>query len=268
MNTTPVIVLENVSFHRGRRAIFDDLSFSLFKGEIVAVMGPSGTGKTTLMRLITGQVKPTHGKVWVFGQEVAHLSRSELMRLRRRVSMLFQNNALFSDMSVGENVAFPLREVINLPDELIEILVKIKLESVGLRGAMDLMPSELSGGMARRAALARAMAMDPEIMIYDEPFTGQDPITLGMLTRLVRDFNRSLEMTSLIVTHDVAEVSHVADRILLLSGGRLVALDKPEALYNSQDPLIDQFMHAKSDGPVPFHYPALDYVGSLREVSL
>lgn len=262
--TAPVIVLENVHFTRSRRVIFDDLSFALHKGEVVAVMGPSGTGKTTLMRLITGQVKPDKGRVLVFGQEVAKLSRSGLMLLRRRVSMLFQNNALFSDMTVGDNVAFPLREVLNLPEALLDIIVQLKLESVGLRGAADLMPSELSGGMARRAALARAMAMDPEIMIYDEPFTGQDPITLGMLTQLVRDFNRSLQMTSLIVTHDVAEVARIADRILLLSGGRLAALDTPDALYASSDPLVAQFMHAKPDGPVPFHYPAADYAAALR----
>lgn len=266
--TTPVIALEAVSFARGKRMIFEQLSFTLEKGEIVAVMGPSGTGKTTLMRLITGQVKPKKGKVWIFGQDVAQLSRAELMQLRRRISMLFQNNALFSDMTVGENVAFPLKEVLNLPDKLIDILVKIKLESVGLRGTAALMPAELSGGMARRAALARAMAMDPEIMIYDEPFTGQDPITLGMLTRLVRDFNHSLAMTSLIVTHDVAEVSRIADRILLLSGGKMVALDAPEAMYQSDNLLVEQFMHAKSDGPVPFHYPAPDYAQSLREMSL
>lgn len=261
-----VICFESVTFKRGSRVIFADLSFSLHAGEVVAVMGPSGTGKTTLMRLITGQIFATKGRVFVFGQDVAQLSRHHLMVLRRRMSMLFQSNALFSDMTVAENIAFPLREVMNLPQSLIDILVPMKLQCVGLRGAAELKPSELSGGMARRAALARAMAMDPEIMIYDEPFTGQDPITLGMLTQLVRNFNRSLNMTSLIVSHDVAEVSRVADRVLLLADQHLVALDTPDALYASDNPLVRQFMYAEADGPVPFHFPSEhSYVQAMRK---
>ncbi|SUO96588.1 ABC transporter ATP-binding protein [Suttonella ornithocola] len=264
MSNNDIIHFENVSFKREKRIIFSELSFSLFAGEIIAIMGPSGTGKTTLMRLITGQLMPTTGKVFVFGKDISKLNRNQMMLMRRKMSMLFQSNALFSDMTVGENVAFPLREVLKLPQALIDILVPMKLQSVGLRGAAHLMPTALSGGMARRAALARAMAMDPEIMIYDEPFTGQDPITLGMLTHLVRDFNQSLKMTSLIVSHDITEVSKIVDRILLLADGKLVALDKPSTLYESSDPMVSQFMHAKSDGSVPFHYPAENYAEVLK----
>ncbi|MBP3194283.1 MAG: ATP-binding cassette domain-containing protein [Cardiobacteriaceae bacterium] len=259
-----IIRLEEVSFRRAGRVIFSNLSFSINRGEVVGVMGPSGTGKTTLMRLITGQLAPSSGRVFVFGRDLSTLSRAELMELRRNIGMLFQSNALFTDMTVFDNVAFPLREVAKLPKELIEILVAMKLQTVGLAGARYLMPQELSGGMMRRAALARAMALDPKIMIYDEPFTGQDPITLGMLAKLVRDFSRGLDMTSLIVSHDVAEVAAIADRILLIADGKLLALDVPEKLYQSEEPMIKQFMHALSDGPVPFHYPNYDYLADMR----
>lgn len=256
--TEAVIELKNVCFYRGKRAIFEQLNLSIPAGEMIAVMGPSGTGKTTLMRLITGQLQPHRGEVIVFGQHLADLSRRQLMQLRRRMSMMFQSNALFSDLTLGENIAFPLREVLNLPPELIAIMVEMKLQTVGLGGAADLMPAQLSGGMARRAALARAMAMDPQLMIYDEPFTGQDPITLGVSSRLLRDFHQALGMTSLIVSHDVAEVSRIVDKILLLSGGNILAFDTPDVLYSSEDPLIAQFMHGKADGPIPFHYPAAE----------
>ena len=239
--TEAVIELKNVCFYRGKRAIFEQLNLSIPAGEMIAVMGPSGTGKTTLMRLITGQLQPHRGEVIVFGQHLADLSRRQLMQLRRRMSMMFQSNALFSDLTLGENIAFPLREVLNLPPELIAIMVEMKLQTVGLG-----------------AALARAMAMDPQLMIYDEPFTGQDPITLGVLSRLLRDFHQALGMTSLIVSHDVAEVSRIVDKILLLSGGNILAFDTPDALYGSEDPLIAQFMHGKADGPIPFHYPAAE----------
>lgn len=262
--TEAIIALHEVSFRRRKRLILDRLSLEIQAGEMIAVMGPSGTGKTTLMRLLTGQLQPDSGEVWVLGKNLATLSRAELMALRRRMSMLFQSNALFSDLTLGENVAFPLREVLHLPPELIDILVEMKLQAVGLGGAQQLMPAQLSGGMARRAALARAMAMDPELMIYDEPFTGQDPITLGILTTLLRNFHRALGMTSLIVSHDVAEVSQIVDKILLLSGGNLLAFAPPAELFASDNPLIAQFMHAQADGPIPFHYPAgSDYASRL-----
>ena len=233
--TEVVVRVEHLSFSRGQRKIFDDVSFVIPRGEVVAVMGPSGTGKTTLMRLLTGQLRPDSGTVEVLGE------------------------------SVAENVAFPLREKTRLDRRLIEAVTLMKLQRVGLRGAAALMPSELSGGMARRVALARAIAFDPELMIYDEPFTGQDPISLGVLTRLVRDLNDGLRMTSFVVSHDVTEVSKIADRILLFAGGRLLANDTPAAVYASTDPLVHQFMHAEADGPVAYHYPAADYAAELLE---
>lgn len=263
--TEVVVRVEHLSFSRGQRKIFDDVSFVIPRGEVVAVMGPSGTGKTTLMRLLTGQLRPDSGTVEVLGESVPDLSRAALMRLRRRMSMLFQSGALFSDMSVAENVAFPLREKTRLDCKLIATVTAMKLQRVGLRGAAALMPSELSGGMARRVALARAIAFDPELMIYDEPFTGQDPISLGVLTRLVRDLNDGLRMTSFVVSHDVTEVSKITDRILLFAGGRLLANDTPAAVYASTNPLVHQFMHAEADGPVAYHYPAADYAAELLE---
>ncbi|MDO4643135.1 MAG: ABC transporter ATP-binding protein [Cardiobacteriaceae bacterium] len=260
-----IVRVEHLSFSRGRRKIFNDVSFSIHRGEVVAVMGPSGTGKTTLMQLITGQLKPDAGKVEVLGSSVSTLSRRALMQLRRRMSMLFQSGALFSDMTVAENVAFPLREKTRLDRKLIDVVTAMKLQRVGLRGAATLMPSELSGGMARRVALTRAIAFDPELMIYDEPFTGQDPISLGVLTRLVRDLNDGLRMTSLLVSHDVLEVSKIVDRILLFADGRLLADATPQALFDSADPLVHQFMHAEADGPVAYHYPAKDYAVDLLE---
>lgn len=257
--TETVVCLENVRFARGGRTIFDDISVEIAAGEITAIMGPSGTGKTTLMRLITGQLQPQQGKITVLGEDIGQLNRKQLMQLRRRISMMFQNNALFTDMTVGENVAFPLKEVLNMDQALIDIIVSLKLQTVGLRGAAHLMPSELSGGMARRAALARAMVMEPELMIYDEPFTGQDPISLAMLTSLVKNLNRGLGMSSLVVSHDLVEVCRIADKILLLSSGKIAAYDTPEHLMASDDPLVAQFFHGYADGPVAFHYPAVDY---------
>lgn len=265
MSDDVAVCIENLTFRRGQRHIFTDVSFSLNRGEVVAVMGPSGTGKTTLMRLITGQLKPDKGTITVLGERVDQLKRAALMQLRRRMSMLFQSGALFGDMTVGENVAFPLTENTRLDRKLIEAVVTMKLQRVGLRGAAHLMPAELSGGMARRAALARAIVFDPELMIYDEPFTGQDPISLGVLTKLVRDLNDGLRMTSLIVSHDVAEVSKIADRILLFADGKLIANDSPAKLFADNDALIHQFMYAEADGPVAYHYPAGDYFGELLE---
>lgn len=258
-----IAALRGVTFRRGRRVIFDQVEVDFPAGEVIAVMGPSGTGKTTLMKIITGQLRPDQGDVFALGKRLNDLNKRALMAMRGDMSMLFQSGALFSDMTVGDNVAFPLREMTALDDALIDIVVDMKLQRVGLLGARHLMPSELSGGMARRAALARAIVRDPKLMIYDEPFTGQDPISLGILARLVRDLNDSLGMTSIVVSHDVAEVSRIADRIILLAGGHVVANDSPAALYDSDDPLVRQFMHAESDGPVPYHYPGPSYADAL-----
>lgn len=260
-----VIRVEGVSFYRGKRAIFEDLSFTVPRGEVLAIMGPSGTGKTTLLKLLTGQLKPQQGEIHVLGERVDKLGRRDLMRLRERMSMLFQSGALFSDMTVAENVAFPIAEKYRLDRQTLDILVRMKLHGVGLEAAGHLMPSELSGGMARRAAMARAMVMDPELMIYDEPFTGQDPISLGVLTKLIRDLNDGLAMTSILVSHDVAEVARIADRILLLSNARMVALDTPQALFASEDALVRQFMHAEAEGPVAYQFPGSAYPQSLWE---
>lgn len=263
-NKKVVVALENVTFRRGTRTIVENLSLQLFAGEVVAFMGPSGTGKTTLMKLITGQLKPQEGRVVVLGENLAELSSKALMQLRQRMSMLFQSGALFSDMSVGDNVGFALREKTKLDARLIELLVEMKLNVVGLRGAKQLMPSELSGGMARRVALARAIVRDPELMIYDEPFTGQDPISLGVLALLIRNLNDHLGMTSLVVSHDILEVSKIADRVILLANGRVMADGAPKTLYESEEAFVQQFMHAGVDGPVAFHYPAPEYLQALK----
>lgn len=263
-NKKVVVALENVTFRRETRTIVENLSLQLFAGEVVAFMGPSGTGKTTLMKLITGQLKPQEGRVVVLGEDLAELSSKALMQLRQRMSMLFQSGALFSDMSVGDNVGFALREKTKLDARLIELLVEMKLNVVGLRGAKQLMPSELSGGMARRVALARAIVRDPELMIYDEPFTGQDPISLGVLALLIRNLNDHLGMTSLVVSHDILEVSKIADRVILLANGRVMADGAPKALYESEEAFVQQFMHAEVDGPVAFHYPAPEYLQALK----
>ncbi|MBV7434268.1 ATP-binding cassette domain-containing protein [Cardiobacteriaceae bacterium TAE3-ERU3] len=264
--TDAIASLRGMTFRRGKRIIFDNIDVDFPAGEVIAVMGPSGTGKTTLMKIITGQLKVDCGEVTTLGKRLNGMGKRQLMALRSDMSMLFQSGALFSDMTVGANVAFPLREKTKLSDELIDIIVDMKLQRVGLLGARDLMPSELSGGMARRAALARAIVRDPKLMIYDEPFTGQDPISLGVLARLVRDLNDSLGMTSIVVSHDIAEASRIADRIILIAGGRVVANDCPDALYASDDPLVHQFMHAESDGPVPYHYPGMSYSDTLLGV--
>ncbi|MDO4435396.1 MAG: ABC transporter ATP-binding protein [Cardiobacteriaceae bacterium] len=258
-----VIEVKNLHFSYGQRVILDNVSFKVEENELIGVMGPSGTGKTTLMRLITGQLKPDRGEIWVLGEPVHQLSQSALMRLRQQMSMLFQSGALFAELNVFDNVAFPLRELTKLDERVIQALVLMKLEQVGLRGASALMPNELSGGMARRVALARALALDPRVMIYDEPFTGQDPISMGVLVKLVKEANMGLNMTSLIVSHDVAEVASIADKILLLSGAQLIAFDTPKALYHSNNPAIEQFMHALPEGAMPFHYPAPDYQSAL-----
>ena len=247
----------------GGRAVFTGLNIEIPRGRVTAVMGPSGTGKTTLLRLITGQVKADSGSIVVAEQDLGTLSRSGLYVLRRRMGMLFQNGALLTDLSVFENVAFPLREHTDLPGRLIRQLVLTKLQAVGLRGAAELMPAELSGGMSRRVALARAIVMDPEILIYDEPFVGLDPISLGVILRLIRRLNDALGITSVVVSHDVQQISTVADVVFLLSGGKVVARGSPQELRTYPSEIVRQFIGGLADGPVPFHYPAPDYFGQL-----
>ena len=251
----------------GGRAIFDGVDVTARRGRITAFMGPSGTGKTTLLRLITGQSQAERGSVKVFGEDVSKMSRSELYALRRRMGMLFQNGALLTDIDVYENVAFPLRAHTQLPESLVRQLVLTKLHAVGLRGAARLMPSELSGGMARRVALARAIVMDPDILIYDEPFVGLDPISMGVICRLIKQMNQALGITSIVVSHDVQELSEIADDSYLLSGGKVVARGTPEELRHTEIPEVRQFMEGLPDGPVPFHYPAPDYARQLLEES-
>jgi len=233
------------------------------RGRVTAVMGPSGTGKTTLLRLITGQVAAESGSIRVAETDMRTVRRAELYVLRRRMGMLFQNGALLTDLSVFENVAFPLREHTDLPQRLIRQLVLTKLQAVGLRGAAELMPAELSGGMSRRVALARAIVMDPEILIYDEPFVGLDPISLGVILRLIRRLNDALGITSIVVSHDVQEISTVADLVYLLSGGKVVAKGTPPELQADPSEIVHQFIGGLADGPVPFHFPAPDYFGEL-----
>ena len=219
-------------------------------------MGPSGIGKTTLLRLIGGQIYPEQGEVWFDGDNIPALSRKKLYHARKKMSMLFQSGALFTDLNVFDNVAFPLREHTELSEELIRTMVLLKLEAVGLRGAAELMPSELSGGMARRAALARAIALDPDLIMYDEPFVGQDPITMGVLVELISNLNRALGVTSIVVSHDVPEVMSIADWVYLMADGKVIAFGSPQELRDNQDPRVQQFLQGEADGPVPFRFPA------------
>ena len=242
---------------RGERVILDRVSLQVPRGKVTALMGASGGGKTTVLRLIGGQQKANQGLVVVHGDDVATLDRAGLHALRRRMGMLFQFGALFTDLSVFENVAFPLREHTRLPEDMLRDIVLMKLNAVGLRGARDLMPSEISGGMARRVALARAMALDPELMLYDEPFAGLDPISMGVAARLIRDLNDTMGLTSIVVSHDVEETFLIADHIVLLANGRIVAQGSPVEMRASDDPLVRQFVHARPDGPVQFHHPAV-----------
>jgi phospholipid/cholesterol/gamma-HCH transport system ATP-binding protein len=247
----------------GGREIFSGLDVKVRRGRITAIMGPSGAGKTTLLRLITAQISAARGQVLVFGRDLASLAHAEIYQLRKRMGMLFQNGALLTDMDVFENVAFPVREHTDLPEALVRLLVLTKLQAVGLRGAFALSPGELSGGMARRVALARAIVMDPEVLIYDEPFVGLDPISLGVILRLIKQMNKVLGITSIIVSHDVRELASVADDSYLLSGGRIAATGTPAELRASDSPAVRQFMTGSAEGPVPFHYPAADYATQL-----
>ncbi|KPJ93827.1 MAG: hypothetical protein AMJ53_06500 [Gammaproteobacteria bacterium SG8_11] len=259
----PLVEIRGLTFRRGSRVIFDNVDIDIHRGKLTAIMGPSGTGKTTLLRLIGGQLKPDAGTIIVDGENVAKLSYKQLYQLRKRIGMLFQNGALFTDINVFDNVAFALREHTQLPESMIRDIVLMKLEAVGLRGAYQLMPSELSGGMARRVALARAIALDPMIMMYDEPFTGQDPITMGVLVSLLRRINDALHLTSLLVSHDVKETLSIADYAYVISEGKVVEHGTPDALNKTQSEWVKQFLNGLSDGPVPFHYPAGDLYSDL-----
>ncbi|MDH4375132.1 MAG: ABC transporter ATP-binding protein [Ramlibacter sp.] len=252
---SPLVECRDLRFGYGNRPILDGVSFTVPQGKVTALMGASGGGKTTVLRLIGGQVRPQGGSLRFEGQEVAALDRSGLYAIRRRMGMLFQFGALFTDLSVFDNVAFPLREHTHLPEALVRDIVLMKLQAVGLRGARDLMPSEISGGMARRVALARAIALDPALVMYDEPFAGLDPISLGTAAQLIRQLNDALGITSLVVSHDLEETFRIADQVIILAGGKIAAQGSPAEVMASEDPLVRQFVHAQADGPVRFHYP-------------
>lgn len=262
-NKDNVVEISGLKYRVGDKPIFDRLNINIQRGKVTAIMGPSGTGKTTLLRIMTGQVLPDRGRVIVEGKNIRRLTTDELYELRTQMGFLFQNGALFTDSSVYENVAFPLREHTRLPEALIRHIVLMKLQAVGLRGAADMMPTELSGGMARRVALARAIVMDPKIIFYDEPFVGLDPISMGVIVRLIRQLNDSLNLTSIIVSHDVDEVNAVSDQSFLISNGRVVAYGTPQELEHNKSAWVRQFMKGLADGPVPFHYPAPDYANQL-----
>lgn len=251
-----LVTIQKLTFSRGTRKIFDNVDLSVPKGKVTAIMGPSGIGKTTLLRLIGGQLYPDSGEVWFDGHNIPTLNRNKLYRERKKMSMLFQSGALFTDLTVFDNVAFPLREHTELDEAMIRTLVLLKLEAVGLRGAAELMPSELSGGMARRAALARAIALDPELIMFDEPFVGQDPITMGVLVELIRSLNHALGITAIVVSHDVPEVMSIADKVYLMANGQVIASGSPQQLRDNPDPQVQQFLLGQADGPVPFRYPS------------
>jgi phospholipid/cholesterol/gamma-HCH transport system ATP-binding protein len=268
-NITPVpqniVEIENVSFgYDAAHPVLRDITLAIPRGSVVGIMGQSGCGKTTLLRIIAAQRLPTSGRARILGRDVATLDRDGLFAMRRKMGMLYQFGALFTDLSVFENVAFPIREHADLPEALLHDLVAMKLEAVGLRGAAHLMPTELSGGMGRRVALARSIALDPQLILYDEPFTGLDPISFGVIARLVRELNDSLGATSVIVTHDVQEALGVVDYVFFMAGGRVIAQGTPEEIRASAEPFVNQFVNGSAKGPVPFHYPAGEYRADLE----
>lgn len=262
-----LVEIENLTFKRGERVIYDDISLSIPKGKVTAIMGPSGIGKTTLLRLIGGQIKPESGNILFAGKNIPMLSRADLYEARKDMSMLFQSGALFTEMSVYDNIAFPIREHTQLSEAIIEKIVLMKLEAVGLRGARHLQPSELSGGMARRVALARAIALDPELILYDEPFAGQDPISMGVIVRLIRSLSDALGLTSIVVSHDVPEVMSIADYIYIVAEKKIIGHGTPEQIRLDSSPLVQQFIQGEADGAVPFHYEAPAYSDELIKKS-
>jgi len=260
-----IVEIRNVSFgYDPARPVLRDISLAIPRGSVVGIMGQSGCGKTTTLRIIMGAYRPSAGSASVLGHDVATLDGDGLYAMRRKMGMLFQFGALFTDLSVFENVAFPLREHLDLPEELVQDLVMMKLHAVGLRGAAHLMPTELSGGMARRVALARSIALDPQLMLYDEPFTGLDPISFGVIVRLIRELNDSLGATSVIVTHDVQEALDVVDYVYFMADGKVIAKGSPDEIRGSAEPFVNQFVNGKIEGPVPFHYPAPAYGADLE----
>ena len=257
-----LIEVKDLSFKRGERVIYDQVNLKIRQGQITGIMGPSGTGKTTLLRLIGGQLTPDQGEVLFDGQNIAKMSRKELFAARARMGMLFQSGALFTDMSVYENVAFPIRAHTKLPEHLLSEIISLKLESVGLRGAEQMMPSELSGGMNRRVALARAIALDPELIMYDEPFAGQDPIVKGVLTRLIRSLREALDLTTIIVSHDVAETLSIADYIYVVAEGKVQGEGTPEQLQANASPFVKQFLTGAVEGPVDYQFSHKAYLNN------
>jgi phospholipid/cholesterol/gamma-HCH transport system ATP-binding protein len=262
-NSDPLVSIRGLRTVLNGKTIFDGVDLDIPRGGITAIMGPSGTGKTTLMRHITGQLAPDAGAILVDGLDVGRIDRDALFALREKIGYLFQNSALLTDYSVFENVAFPLRQHLKLPEEILRNIVLTKLQAVGLRGAAELMPSELSGGMVRRVALARAIVRDPMMIIYDEPFVGLDPIALNQILKLIRTLNQTLGITSILVAHELAAVRLVADHIYLIAGGKIVAHGVPDELARGETPWTRQFFSGEADGPVPFHYPAPDYATQL-----
>jgi len=251
----PLVQLQHLSFGYGARIILDDINLTIPRGKVTALMGASGGGKTTILRLIGGQIKAQQGQMLFDGQDATPMTQPELYTVRRRMGMLFQFGALFADLDVFENVAFPLREHTDLPEALIRDVVLMKLNAVGLRGARALMPSDLSGGMARRVALARAIALDPELVMYDEPFAGLDPISLGTSARLIRELNDAMGLTSIFVSHDLEQTFAIADQVIILANGKIATQGTPEEVRHSTDPLVYQYVNALPEGPVHFHYP-------------
>jgi phospholipid/cholesterol/gamma-HCH transport system ATP-binding protein len=263
VQSEPLVQFDRVDFSFGSNPVLRNLSMSFPRGKVVAIMGGSGSGKTTLLRLIGGQIRASSGSVRFDGEEINSMSHGRLYTARRRMGMLFQFGALFTDLSVYENVAFPIREHLQLPEPMVRDLVLMKLDAVGLRGAQGLKPAELSGGMARRVALARAIALDPDLIMYDEPFTGLDPISMAVIANLIRRLNEALGVTSIVVTHDVVESFKIVDYVCFLSHGEIVAQGTPEQMRTSNEPYVRQFVDGQIDGPVPFHYPAGSYDSDL-----
>jgi phospholipid/cholesterol/gamma-HCH transport system ATP-binding protein len=265
MESDNLVFVSKLSFARGPKSILSNISLTIPKGKITAIMGPSGCGKTTLLNIIGGQLAPSSGEVLFKDIDIHRQSKKALYQLRQQMGLLFQHGGLFTDLSVFDNVAFPLREHTKLTPNMIRDIVLMKLEAVGLRGAHSLMPSSLSGGMARRVALARAIALDPSLMMYDEPFTGQDPISMAMLLKLIKALNQLLGMTSIIVSHDVDETLGIADYVYLLAKGRVIGHGTPKEIVETTNQEVCQFIQGLADGPVPFHYPAIDYTKELLD---